>query len=70
MAVGVKRLVGQDCGLVHLRDAAQGEIRLDELVGRGVERLQGPFGGRDFMDADQQVSGQFHGVRLTAPEWR
>ena len=70
MAVGVKGLVGEGRGPVDLLDAAQGEIRLDELVGRGVQRLHGPFGGRDFMGADQQISGQFHFVHLTAPAWR
>ncbi|MNO62378.1 hypothetical protein D3C76_530510 [compost metagenome] len=65
VAVVVERGVGEDRRLVHFSGATEGELRLDKLMGGGVQRLHRPCAGGDFVGADQQVSSQFHGV-LTA----
>ncbi|MNL43293.1 hypothetical protein D3C87_1658000 [compost metagenome] len=67
MAVKVKGLVGECCSLVNLGHATQGEIRLDQLVGGGIERLHRPLGGRDIVGADNQGSCQFHRITPAVP---
>ncbi|MNL62245.1 hypothetical protein D3C87_1862510 [compost metagenome] len=53
MAVMVERFVGEVRRHVHLRDATEGEVRLDELDGRGIERFHCPLARGDFVGADQ-----------------
>ncbi|MNF78318.1 hypothetical protein D3C84_604970 [compost metagenome] len=52
MAVMVERFVGEVRRHVHFHHVTEGEVRLNELIGRGIERFHGPGTGGDFVGAD------------------